>query len=123
MAVLDPNKLDTLTNLALAINKELGLPEGSPDRSTLWRRIHHGVRADDGTICFLKAARDGKKSLSCFAWWIAHVREVGARDEAQRIANSVDDTRRRRPPGKHLSTVDASEAAEAANLAAQDAGW
>lgn len=101
VSVHDPNKLLTLTDLALLVNKELGLPPGSPDRSTLWRRINRGVRAKNGTICFLKSSRDGKRSLSSWAFWLAHVREVGLHDELQRNADAGNDTRRRR----HLESI------------------
>ncbi len=119
-ARVDPDKLVTLKELARLVNAELELPPGSPNKSTLWHRINDGVKAGDGTVCFLEVARDGKKLYSSLAYWHSHVREVGARDKAQRIADSADDTRRRRTPGKHLSNVDA---ATDANLAASKAGW
>ena len=116
MPAVDPTVLCTL----LALGKCL---PGSPDRSTLWRRINRGVKAGDGVICFLRAARDGKKLYSSVAWWYEHIREVGLHDQIQRNRDAGNDTRRRRPPGKHLSDTNAADAATDANLAASEAGW
>jgi len=116
MPAVDPTVLSALP----ALGKLL---PGNPDRSTLWRRINRGVKAGDGVICFLRAARDGKKLYSSVAWWYEHIREVGLHDRIQRNRDAGNDTRRRRPPGKHLSDTDAVDTAEAANLAAESAGW
>lgn len=113
---VNPNEYLPLEELAKLL-------PGNPDRSTLWRRINRGVKAGDGVICFLKAARDGKKLYSSVAWWYEHVREVGLHDQLQRNRDAGNDTRRRRPPGKHLSDANTADTAEAANLAAAEAGW
>ncbi len=109
----DPNQLHPLTDLGPLLNK---------DRSTLYRRITRGVEAGDGIVCFLRSARDGNRYLSTVGWWEAHVREVGLHDEIQRNRDAGNDTRRS-PPGKHLSDTNPADAAEAANLAAAEAGW
>ena len=103
---VDPNELLTLSDLA-------NLLPGRPHATTLWRRAKRGVKAGDGTICFLKIARNGKTLLSTYAWWRAHVEEVGVRDNLQRTIDSADDHRRRRP----CKDFDKAEAA------AVEAGW